>query len=281
MRNLLSKFRLAVLGVVLCGIFSGCGKEGYGEFSVSVKEAGNDFVSLFITAPSSLEMAYQISKEPMLTTPAVLFKTGTVITVNPADVIEITDDIEQDTKYYFYAVAKVDDQNYSPLISLEFTTKKYEFTELLTLVKPYPDGFKVHITVPQATKDRGNVIRYGSTSLAWYNLLKSRNGSEVVDVNAVVANGNPYGNYVKNDSTIVFNDMNVVLLDENGQLNVDDEILEIMTLLFPKKFLCSEDCPGLCPTCGKPKREGNCGCPDKEIDPRLAVLKKLLDNSEK
>ena len=222
MRNLLSKFRLAVLGVVLCGIFSGCGKEGYGEFSVSVKEAGNDFVSLFITAPSSLEMAYQISKEPMLTTPAVLFKTGTVITVNPADVIEITDDIEQDTKYYFYAVAKVDDQNYSPLISLEFTTKKYEFTELLTLVKPYPDGFKVHITVPQATKDRGNVIRYGSTSLAWYNLLKSRNGSEVVDVNAVVANGNPYGNYVKNDSTIVFNDMNVVLLDENGQPLYDE-----------------------------------------------------------
>ena len=71
------------------------------------------------------------------------------------------------------------------------------------------------------------------------------------------------------------------VLDENGQLDVDDEILEIMALLFPKKFLCSEDCPGLCPTCGKPKREGNCGCPDKEIDPRLAVLKKLLDNSEK
>ncbi len=71
------------------------------------------------------------------------------------------------------------------------------------------------------------------------------------------------------------------VLDENGMLDVDDEIVETMTLLFPKKILCGEDCPGLCPRCGKPKREGDCGCPEKEIDPRLAVLKKLLDNSEK
>lgn len=71
------------------------------------------------------------------------------------------------------------------------------------------------------------------------------------------------------------------VLDENGQLDVDDEILETMTLLFPKKILCDEDCQGLCPKCGKPKREGDCGCSEKEIDPRLAVLKKLLDNSEK
>lgn len=72
-----------------------------------------------------------------------------------------------------------------------------------------------------------------------------------------------------------------VVLDENGQLNVDDEILETLALLFPKKILCSEDCAGLCPRCGKPKRDGDCGCPEKEIDPWLAVLKKLLDNSEK
>ena len=29
-----------------------------------------------------------------------------------------------------------------------------------------------------------------------------------------------------------------------------------------------------CPKCGKPLREGDCGCPKKEIDPRLAVLQK-------
>ena len=42
------------------------------------------------------------------------------------------------------------------------------------------------------------------------------------------------------------------------------------------KHLCSEDCKGLCPTCGKDLNEGPCGC-GKEVDPRLAVLAKLLD----
>ena len=71
------------------------------------------------------------------------------------------------------------------------------------------------------------------------------------------------------------------VLDENGMLDVDDEIRETMVLSFPSKVLCDEECPGLCPKCGKPLREGPCSCPTKEIDPRLAILQKLLDNPEK
>ena len=67
-------------------------------------------------------------------------------------------------------------------------------------------------------------------------------------------------------------------LNENGELNVDEEVAETFVLAFPKKLLCSEDCEGLCPKCGKRKKDGDCGCVMKEIDPRLAVLKKLLDN---
>ena len=71
------------------------------------------------------------------------------------------------------------------------------------------------------------------------------------------------------------------VLDADGMLDVDREIAETMMLLFPKKILCAEDCEGLCPVCGKPRRLGDCGCVTKEIDPRLAILQKLLDNSEK
>ena len=67
---------------------------------------------------------------------------------------------------------------------------------------------------------------------------------------------------------------------EGGRLDLDALVDEEMMLSFPMRFLCSEDCPGLCPKCGKPRREGDCGCPTKEIDPRLAVLKKLLDKNE-
>ena len=67
---------------------------------------------------------------------------------------------------------------------------------------------------------------------------------------------------------------------ENGKLDLDEEIREELLLCFPMRFLCSEDCPGLCPKCGKPLRLGDCGCPKTEPDPRLAVLKKLFDKNE-
>ena len=67
---------------------------------------------------------------------------------------------------------------------------------------------------------------------------------------------------------------------EGGMLDLDEVIREELLLSFPMRFLCEEDCPGLCPKCGKPKRLGDCGCPTFEPDPRLAVLKTLFDKNE-
>ena len=64
---------------------------------------------------------------------------------------------------------------------------------------------------------------------------------------------------------------------DDGKLILGDAVREELLIDFPRKLLCSEDCEGLCPKCGKPKKEGDCGCVTKEIDPRLEVLKKLLD----
>jgi uncharacterized protein len=64
------------------------------------------------------------------------------------------------------------------------------------------------------------------------------------------------------------------------ELDVDEALREELLLGFPSRLLCSEDCLGLCPKCGRPKREGDCGCSDREIDPRLAVLKNFFDDSE-
>ena len=67
----------------------------------------------------------------------------------------------------------------------------------------------------------------------------------------------------------------------DGKLDVDEPLREELLICFPMRLLCSEDCEGLCPKCGKPKREGDCGCPTKEIDPRLAVLQNWVDKEEK
>ena len=69
------------------------------------------------------------------------------------------------------------------------------------------------------------------------------------------------------------------LLD-NGYSIIDEQLAEALLLDFPRKVLCSEDCPGLCPKCGKSLKGGDCGCPKKEIDPRLAVLATLLQKED-
>ncbi len=66
----------------------------------------------------------------------------------------------------------------------------------------------------------------------------------------------------------------------DGRLDLDQEIRDEILLSFPMRHLCSEDCPGLCPKCGKPRRLGDCGCTLREPDPRLAVLKDLFDKNE-
>lgn len=66
-----------------------------------------------------------------------------------------------------------------------------------------------------------------------------------------------------------------------GAVDIDAEITEAFSLELPMYHLCREDCPGLCPKCGKRLAEGDCGCSaKKEIDPRLAILQKLLENPE-
>ncbi len=59
------------------------------------------------------------------------------------------------------------------------------------------------------------------------------------------------------------------------ELDVASLLWEQFLLALPVKPLCDENCPGLCPRCGKPLREGPCGCAADEGDPRLAVLKNL------
>ena len=50
---------------------------------------------------------------------------------------------------------------------------------------------------------------------------------------------------------------------------------EDVILYLPQKFLCSEDCKGICPKCGKNLNDGLCDCKE-DIDPRWEALAALL-----
>ena len=68
---------------------------------------------------------------------------------------------------------------------------------------------------------------------------------------------------------------------EDGFLDMDEQLLSQLEMEFPVRFLCREDCLGLCQRCGKNLNEGKCSCEDKEIGPRLLPLQKLLEQMKK
>lgn len=63
---------------------------------------------------------------------------------------------------------------------------------------------------------------------------------------------------------------------EGDTIDLTDIVINNILLSLPMKAVCSENCKGLCPYCGKNKNHEECDCTDKEIDPRLTVLKDLL-----
>ena len=67
-----------------------------------------------------------------------------------------------------------------------------------------------------------------------------------------------------------------IVLLEDGMVDVGDLARTAFILDMDTKTLCSEDCKGLCPRCGADLNLGPCSC-KKEIDPRMAVLAKLLE----
>lgn len=69
----------------------------------------------------------------------------------------------------------------------------------------------------------------------------------------------------------------LLLVEDIKNFDLDSLVTDDIFLNLPSKFLCDDDCKGLCPKCGKDLNEGPCGC-KKEIDPRLAALAQLLDS---
>ena len=67
------------------------------------------------------------------------------------------------------------------------------------------------------------------------------------------------------------------LITDDGFANLAPLIHELTVLSMPIQPLCKVDCQGLCMVCGQNLNEGDCDCEEDNIDPRMAVLKSLLN----
>jgi uncharacterized protein len=71
-------------------------------------------------------------------------------------------------------------------------------------------------------------------------------------------------------------DLDLSVFDGEG-IDIDELVTEEIMLTVPDQVLCSEGCKGLCAVCGVNKNLAECGCQAKEVDPRWAGLKKLVN----
>lgn len=62
---------------------------------------------------------------------------------------------------------------------------------------------------------------------------------------------------------------------DTDNIELDKDVRDFAILAVPMKKLCSEDCKGLCPNCGKNLNDGPCNCKEEYIDPRWESLLKL------
>ena len=63
---------------------------------------------------------------------------------------------------------------------------------------------------------------------------------------------------------------------EGDSADLEDIVRTVFVLNLDSKLLCKPDCKGMCCRCGHDLNDGPCSC-QKELDPRFAALRQLLD----
>lgn len=67
---------------------------------------------------------------------------------------------------------------------------------------------------------------------------------------------------------------------EDQPIEMREIVFENLAIAMPMRFVCQADCPGLCPQCGQDLSVAACTCQPEMGDPRLAILKELLESKE-
>ena len=66
-------------------------------------------------------------------------------------------------------------------------------------------------------------------------------------------------------------------LEQADIIDLREFLAEFLALEVPIRYLCSEDCKGLCQSCGKDLNAGECGCPKQGKNPAFKILDNLFD----
>jgi len=62
---------------------------------------------------------------------------------------------------------------------------------------------------------------------------------------------------------------------EGAGLELEELLREQVLLMLPMQRVCSSDCKGICPVCGRDRNEAGCDCREKTVDDRWGALRNI------
>ena len=156
----------------------------------------------------------------------------------------------------------VNDNSSLPL-EYSFDMSAVEFSGLFPLKKP--------VTIVGTVSNKASLVRLTADICYEYDAPCDRCGvdtkiSHTVKVEKSLA------------CAIEGEESDTIIIVPDMKLDLGEFIYSEVIVSLPMKHLCSEECKGICPKCGRNLNDGKCDCPEKEIDPRLAKLADLLKN---
>ncbi len=72
-----------------------------------------------------------------------------------------------------------------------------------------------------------------------------------------------------------------VYMFDGHKIDISEVVYNCFFMNAPGKFLCSDDCKGICPVCGVDRNEHECACEGESIDPRWEAILSKLNNTDK
>jgi uncharacterized protein len=68
-----------------------------------------------------------------------------------------------------------------------------------------------------------------------------------------------------------------LILFDGHEIDISGIVADRFLMNISGRYLCDEDCKGLCPVCGHDLNESDCGCDNEYIDPRWQALADILN----
>ncbi len=154
-------------------------------------------------------------------------------------------------------------ENSKLAVQTEFDFTKEEFGGVCPFSKP--------VVVTGGVENRAGVVYLNIVCQVWYEADCDRCGTFCGKTYSV-----PVERVLVTEQES--EDSEELLLVPNMQLDLLELCYGEIVLSIPTKYLCKEDCKGICQTCGANLNTAPCSCPTQEIDPRLSALRALLDD---